>query len=396
MTGSSVFLRRFMAHAVNNKHVAKPFASLQLPPTLLLGPGPSNPPPRVLAAMSLNTVGHLHPSYLRVMDEVQSLLRYAFQTDNKTTYAIAGSGAACMEATIVNLLEPGETVLVACNGYWGDRLTNVAERLGVKVHRVEGEWGAAIAAEELIKEIERLKPNAVFVTHGESSTGVCQPLDGIGEVCQKNNSLFIVDTVVTLGGMPFFADDWKVDVVYSGAQKCLSCPPGVSPISFGSRAVEKISSRKTPVASFYLDSLELSKYWGQERVYHHTGSINSTYALRESLVLLSEKGLENSWAQHEKVANSLFKGLEDIGLELLVKNPKERLLPVTTVKIPKGVDGKSIQGFLMNNYNIEIAGGLGKLAGKVWRIGLMGHNARYENVELVLTALKAALSQVKQ
>jgi alanine-glyoxylate transaminase/serine-glyoxylate transaminase/serine-pyruvate transaminase len=296
-----------------------------------------------------------------------------------------------MEATIVNLLEPGETVLIACNGYWGDRLTNVAERQGVKIHRVEGEWGAAIPPETLIKEIEAIKPTAVFVTHGESSTGVCQPLDGIGEVCRKNNSLFIVDSVVTLAGMPLFTDDWKIDVVYSGAQKCLSCPPGVSPISFGPRAIEKISSRKTPVASFYLDALELGKYWGQERVYHHTGSINSVYALREALAIVSEKGLENSWDQHSKVAAALYQGLEDLGLELLVKNPKERLLPLTTVKIPAGVDGKAVQSELMTKYNLEIAGGLGQLAGKVWRIGLMGHNARLENVALVLSALKAVL-----
>jgi len=209
---------------------------------------------------------------------------------------------------------------------------------------------------------------------------------------EKNNSLLIVDTVVTLGGMPFFADDWKVDVVYSGAQKCLSCPPGVSPISFGDRAIEKIKSRKTPVASFYLDILELGKYWGEERVYHHTGSINSVYALREALLLLSEKGLEASWTQHATVSKALYSGLEKLGLECHVTDFKDRLLPLTTVKIPNGIDGKAVQSHMMNHYNIEIAGGLGKLAGKVWRIGLMGHNARIENVQLVLSALKDTLA----
>jgi len=292
----------------------------------------------------------------------------------------------------VNVLEAGETLLIACNGYWGDRMSNVATRQGIKVHRVEGEWGQVIPVEKIEQEIQKLIPAAVFITHGESSTGVCQPFLPLGDICRKNNSLLIVDAVVTLGGMPFFADEWKVDVVYTGAQKCLSCPPGVSPISFGERAIAKVKARKTPVESFYLDILELGKYWGEERVYHHTGSINAVYALREALILLSEKGLEESWKQHAEVSNALYSGLEKIGLECLVSKHEDRLFPVTTVKIPEGIDGKAVQAHLMKHYNIEIAGGLGKLAGKVWRIGLMGHNARIENVQLVLSTLKDTLA----
>jgi len=321
------------------------------------------------------------------------LLRYAFQTDNRLTIAVTGSGAACMEATLVNVLEAGETVIVGCNGYWGERLSDVARRQNLNVIRVEAPWGEIIPLDGLIQQIQQHKPQAVFLTHGESSTGIYQPLDGVGQACRDNGALLIVDTVVSLGGMPVYVDEWKIDVVYSGAQKCLSCPPGVSPFSIGERALEKIRSRKTPVASFYLDMTLLEKYWcGEQRVYHHTASINSIYALRESLLLLSETGLQKSWATHKEVVAELYQGLEAMGLELLVKNPQHRLLPITTVKVPNGVDAKAVQQHLLNHYNIEIAGGLGKLAGQVWRLGIMGHNCRRENVLILLSALRQTLA----
>jgi len=375
--------------------LSKGFRPLCLPPTLLLGPGPSNPSPRVLAAMGFNTVGHMNASFIRVMDEVQELLRYALQTDNKMTIGLTGSGAACMEATICNLLERGETVAVGCNGYWGDRLCAVASRQGVNTLRVEAPWGEVIPFETIVKTIEESKPQAIFLVHGESSTGVCQPLDKIGEVCRKNNCLLIVDTVVTLGGMAVFMDKWQVDAMYSGAQKCLGCPPGVSPISYGARAMEKIKTRKTPVQSFYLDMIELGKYWGDERIYHHTASINGVYALREALIQLSEEGLENSWKRHKDTAEVLWRGLEAMGLELLVKNPEQRLIPLTTIRVPKGIDAKAVQQYMMAHYNIEIAGGLGKLAGQVWRVGLMGYNSRVENVMVLLSTLQETLKHFK-
>jgi len=271
----------------------------------------------------------------------------------------------------------------------------VAARQQIKTVRVEAPWGEIIRPEALIKAVQDSKAQALFVVHGESSTGICQPLAGLGEGCRKNDCLLIVDTVVTLGGMPLFVDELGIDVVYSGAQKCLSCPPGVSPISFGPRAIAKMKSRKIPITSFYLDMLELEKYWGQERVYHHTASINGVFALREALIMVAEEGLENAWARHKATTEKLYKGLEEMGLELLVKNPEHRLLPLTTVKIPKGIDGKAVQQYMMQNYNIEIAGALGKLAGQVWRIGLMGFNSRNENVVLVLNALRETLDKFK-
>jgi len=326
------------------------------------------------------------------MNETQELLRYAFQTENRVTFAITGSGACAMEATIVNLLEPGEKVLVGCNGYWGDRLSEVARRQGVEVERLEGVWGEAIPLPPLIERIHLLKPHAVFLTHGESSTGIYQPLDGVGQACRDTGALLIVDTVVTLGGMPVLIDEWKIDAAYSGAQKCLSCPPGVSPFTFGERAMEKVRGRKKGVASFYMDVTLLEKYWlGDVRTYHHTASINSLYALRESLLLITETGLHNTWAQQAAVVKELYEGLEGLGLELLVKNPQHRLSPITTVRVPSGIDAKAVITYLLSNYNIEISGGLGQLAGQVWRIGIMGHNCRRENVLILLAALRAAL-----
>ena len=377
--------------AISEKHRCEDLCDLHVPDTLMLGPGPSNVPPRVLAAMSINTIGHLHAPFVGAMDDVQTLLRYVMQTDNQLTLGVTGSGAACMEACIVNLLQPGQTLLVVCNGYWGNRCTDVARRQGVLVEQVVGEWGTAVDPALIAERVREVRPSALFVTHGESSTGVCQPLTGLGEACREVGALLIVDAVVTLGGVPLMMDEWKIDAMYSGAQKCLSSPPGLSPLSFGERAMEVLRTRDTKVASFYLDMLEVGKYWGSERKYHHTGSINNVYALREGLRVVHEEGLQAAWDRHASLAETLYDGLEKLGLELLVKKPEDRLAPLTTVRIPEGVDGKAVQAYMMNTFHIEIAGGLGDLAGKIWRIGLMGHNCQPRNVKLVLTALEEAL-----
>eukprot|EP01100_Stratorugosa_tubuloviscum_P006774 TRINITY_DN287_c3_g3_i1.p1 TRINITY_DN287_c3_g3~~TRINITY_DN287_c3_g3_i1.p1 ORF type:complete len:400 (+),score=152.64 TRINITY_DN287_c3_g3_i1:44-1243(+) len=390
--------------AINNYSLfefEKKLEFIQPQTTLLLGPGPSNPHPRILAAMGCNTVSHLHRSFVGIMDEVCSMLRFVFQTKNKFSICITGSGAAAMEATCVNLFRPGEVILVGCNGYWGYRYTDVAQRLGLKVIQIEKDWGEVFSFEELKLAVEQHKPAALFLTHGESSTGTYQPLEFVGKMCHENNCLLIVDTVVTLAGMPVLTDEWEIDVVYSGAQKCLSCPPGVSPFTMNNRAIDKMlkCAAISNASSFYLDLILIGKYWGcfeTDRIYHHTGSINNIYSIHEALRIVTEQGLLKLWKQHEETADLLYSELNQLGLELLVENKQNRLFPLTTVKVPEGLDAKLIQQHLLNNYNIEIAGGLGKLAGKIWRIGLMGYNAKKENVYALTGALKATLEHFKQ
>ena len=366
------------------------FSQLDMPPRLLLGPGPSNVPRRVLQAQALDPVGHLDPTFLKVMDEIQELLRYTFQTDNELTIAVSGTGTAAMEASLANVIEPGDRVMVGVNGYFGQRLVEMAGRYGATVHALEKEWGEVFSLEELRAGLEQHRPAVLALVQGETSTGACQPLEGVGDLCHEYDCLLLVDTVASLGGVPFFADKWGVDIVYSGSQKCLSCPPGLAPISFGPRAVEKLNNRTTKVANWYLDLTLLRKYWGSERVYHHTAPINMNYALREALRLVVEEGLEERWARHRETAELLWDGLADLGLNCHVDAPI-RLHSLTTVIAPEGVDAKAVTGTLMKEYNIEIAGGLGALAGKVWRVGLMGYNSRPESVLLLLEALRRTL-----
>ena len=363
---------------------------LDMPPRILLGPGPANVDPRVLSAMSVPPVGHLDPTYLKVMDEIQDLLRYAWQTENEMTLAVAGTGTAAMEATLANVVEPDDIVLIGVKGYFGDRLVDMAGRYGAKVSKMTKTWGEAFTYEEIKTGIETHRPKILALVHAETSTGVRQPLEGVAELCQQYDCLLLVDTVTSLGGVPLYIDQWGIDLAYSCSQKGLGSPPGSSPFTMSPRAVEKLKKRPHAVPNWYLDMSLLAKYWGEERKYHHTAPINMNYALRECLRIVAEEGLQERWDRHQRNAEMLWEGLADLKLECHVDR-EIRLSTLTTVRIPDGVDGKAITKQLLNEYNIEIAGGLGELGGKVWRIGLMGYNSRPENVILLLNAFKKVL-----
>ncbi|MBE9191190.1 alanine--glyoxylate aminotransferase family protein [Gloeocapsopsis crepidinum LEGE 06123] len=363
---------------------------LEMPNRLLLGPGPSNAHPDVLQAMNRPPVGHLDPTFLKLMDEIQSLLRYVWQTENSMTIAVSGTGTAAMEATIANSVEPGDVVLVGVSGYFGNRLVDMAGRYGAEVRTITKPWGQVFSLEELQIALETHRPAILALVHAETSTGARQPLEGVGELCREFDCLLLVDTVTSLGGVPIFLDAWGVDLAYSCSQKGLGCPPGASPFTMSARAMEKLQQCQCKVANWYLDMTLLGKYWGQERVYHHTAPINLYYALREALRLVAEEGLANCWQRHQKNVEYLWEGLEDLGLKLHVER-EFRLPTLTTVCIPEGVDGKAVARQLLNDYNIEIGGGLGELAGKVWRVGLMGFNSRKESVDPLLGALRQVL-----
>ena len=367
-------------------------APLKIPTRLLLGPGPSNAHPAVLQAMNTPPVGHLDPAFLGLMDEIQTLLRYVWQTENPLTIAVSGTGTAAMEATIANVTEPGDVVLVGVNGYFGNRLVDMAGRYGANVRTITKPWGQVFALDELRTALETHRPAILALVNAETSTGARQPLEGVGDLCREFDCLLLVDTVTSLGGVPLFLDEWKVDLAYSCSQKGLGCPPGASPFTMSSRAVEKMQQRRTKVANWYLDMTLLSKYWGQERTYHHTAPINLYYALREALRLIAEEGIENCWMRHQKNVEYLWEGLEDLGLTMHVER-EFRLPTLTTVCIPEGLDGKAIARQLLMEQNIEIGGGLGELAGKVWRVGLMGFNSRPESVDRLLEALRQVLAK---
>jgi alanine-glyoxylate transaminase / serine-glyoxylate transaminase / serine-pyruvate transaminase len=365
-------------------------APLSLPERLLLGPGPSNAHPVVLQAMNTSPIGHLDPAFLTVMDEIQSLLRYVWQTQNPLTIAVSGTGTAAMEATIANAVEPGDVVLVGVSGYFGNRLVDMAGRYGASVQHISKPWGQVFSLAELRAAMETHRPRILALVHAETSTGARQPLEGVAELCREFDCLLLLDTVTSLGGVPVYLDQWGVDLAYSCSQKGLGCSPGASPFTISDRALEKVKQRSTKVANWYLDMTLLGKYWGSERVYHHTAPVNLYYALREALRLLAEEGIEQSWQRHQQNAEYLWAGLEEMGLKLHVER-EFRLPTLTTVKIPEGVDGKEISRKLLNEFNIEIGGGLGELAGKVWRVGLMGFNSRQDAVDLLLEALRQIL-----
>jgi alanine-glyoxylate transaminase/serine-glyoxylate transaminase/serine-pyruvate transaminase len=365
---------------------------LVVPERLLLGPGPSNADPRVIAAMNQQPIGHLDTAYLAMMDEVQDLLRYTWQTANPLTYALAGTGSAAMEATIANAVEPGDRVLVAVKGYFGHRLVDMAQRYGADVVTIQCPWGEAFTLDELTAALEQHRPAVLVIVHAETSTGVRQPLEGVGAACAAHDCLLLVDTVTSLGGVPISLDEWQVDLAYSCSQKGLSCAPGISPFTMSPRAVDKLDHRRQPVANWYLDAALLRKYWGPERVYHHTAPVNLTYALREALRLLAEEGLEARWQRHQQTAAYFWDGLQDLGLTCHVEESL-RLPTLTTVRVPDGVDAKAVSRQLMADYNIEVGGGLGELGGKVWRIGLMGYNSQTKNVDTLLKALGTVLQQ---
>jgi len=365
------------------------------PDRLLLGPGPSNADPRVLQAIARPPLSHLDPLYLELMNEVQEMLRYAWQTENRFTIPVSGTGSAAMEATIANTVEPGETVVVGVIGYFGKRLVDMCGRYGAKVVEVSAPWGEALSLDTLTQAVEQHKPAVLALVHAETSTGVQQPLDGIGDLCRAHDCLLLLDTVTSLGGVPLKLDEAKVDLAYSCSQKGLSCPPGLGPFTMGPRAEEKLDRRSGKVPNWYLDMSGLKSYWGSQRTYHHTAPVNMNYGLREALRLLCEEGLENSWARHRRNSEQLWAGLERMGLELHV--PLSHRLPtLTTVKIPDGVDGKAFATHLLNKHGVEIGNGLGDLAGRVWRVGLMGTNSKPENVERLLNLLDLELPAFRQ
>lgn len=354
-----------------------------------MGPGPSDVPRRVLNALAAPTLGHLDPEYLAIMDEVRDFLRQVFLTRNEMTMAIPGTGSAGMEATVVNLVEPGDEVIVCVNGVFGGRLKDVAERAGAKVLTVEAPWGETIPAEAIADALQK-QPGTriVMIVHAETSTGAHQPLEEISKLVHDAGALLLVDAVTSLAGVPLHIDEWKIDACYSGTQKCLSCPPGLAPVTFSNAAVEKIMNRKSKVQSWYLDMSMLKNYWGQERVYHHTAPINMTYALRESLAIVLEEGLDARWARHQKNHVALRAGLEALGLRYI---PQHSLASLNAIHVPDGVDEARVRRSLLLDYGIEIGAGLGPFKGKAWRIGLMGASSTQRHVMLVLTALENLL-----
>ncbi len=356
-------------------------------PRLLLGPGPSQIAPRVLQACATPLLGYLDPEYIQMMDDVQVLLREVFETENEWTFCVPGTGMAGMEAALINVLEPGDPVLICVAGVFGDRMANVAERCGAEVTRVDVPWGTAVPAEKVHEALQSVQPKLVGIVHAETSTGVLQPLSEIGALAHEAGALFLVDCVTSLGGVPVGVDAHGIDIAYSGTQKCLGAPPSLAPITFSPSAVEAFQARKTPVQSFYLDIGQIWRYWGSERAYHQTGMINMTYALREALVMIHEEGLEARFARHRRNQQALLSGAQAMGLEPAVEDPAARLPSLTTLRIPEGINEAAVRGSLLNDYGIEIGGGLGQLAGKVWRVGLMGYASQRSSVMLLLAAL---------
>lgn len=364
------------------------------PQRTLMGPGPSDVDPRILAALARPTIGHLDPEFIRMMDEVKQMLQYAFKTESPLTMPISAPGSAGMEACFVNLVEPGDKVIVCQNGVFGGRMKENVERFGATAIMVEDEWGkpvdpakveAAFAAHSDVKVL-------AFV-HAETSTGVLSDAKTLCQIARKHGALTIVDAVTSLGGSEIDVDGWGIDAVYSGTQKCLSCPPGISPVSFNTRAIEVIEQRQSKTPSWFLDQKLVMGYWGggAKRAYHHTAPVNSLYAFHESLVMLEEEGLENAWARHRLHHNALRDGLEAMGIGFLVAEPY-RLPQLNSVFVPEGVDEAKVRAHLLDDYSLEIGAGLGALAGKVWRIGLMGSACNKKNVLLCLNALENTLS----
>ena len=358
---------------------------------LLMGPGPSCVPPQVLEAISRPTIGHMDPTFISLANDVKAMLRVVIGTENHLTIPMSGTGSAGMETCFVNLLERGDPVLILVNGVFGVRMKEVASRLGAQVDSVEFEWGTPVRLEAVQERLEDKAYRLLAVVHAETSTGVRNPVAEIGALLRGSDTLYLVDAVTSLGGIPVSMDEWGIDALYSGTQKCLSCPPGLSPVSFSERALQKLARRATPVPNWYLDLSLLMKYWeGNSRVYHHTAPINMIYALYQALALILEEGLDHTYRRHAEAHAALVGGLADLGLEMLVDEPY-RLPMLNTVVIPDGVDDAGLRSRLLTEYGIEIGGGLGPLSAKVWRIGLMGHTARLENVDRVLSALGALL-----
>jgi alanine-glyoxylate transaminase/serine-glyoxylate transaminase/serine-pyruvate transaminase len=367
------------------------FPDLDPSPRLLLGPGPSMVHPRVLRAMATPLLGHLDPQFIHLMNEIQDLLRMVFETNARLVVPVSGTGSAGMEAALCNFIEPGDSVLICVAGYFGERMVDMAKRYGANVNRIDAAWGDVFSAKQVEEAVKTHRPKLVAIVHAETSTGALQPLEEIAEVVHKHGALLLVDAVTSLGGVPVRMDQTGIDICYSGTQKCLSCPPGLAPLAINERAEEVLKARKTPVANWYLDMTMIQKYWGSERTYHHTAPISMNYALREALRLVDEEGLTARFERHARNAQMLWDGLSALDLTLHV--PAEHRLPsLTTVRVPDGVDEAAVRRRLLEEYNIEIAGGLGTLKGKIFRIGLMGFSSRAENVVTLLGALERILA----
>lgn len=368
------------------------FSQIVPPQRVLMGPGPSDIHPSVLAALASPTVGHLDPYFLKVMDEVQSMLRQVFRTTNPMTMAISGTGSAGMETCVVNLIEPGDRMLVGVNGVFGGRMADVAERVGATVTRMERPFGEVFSAEEVEEAVRRTSPKVVGIVHAETSTGARQPLDDIAKIVHDAGALLLVDCVTSLAGLPVEIDRLRIDAAYSGSQKCIGCPPGLAPVTFGPQALESMDRRKSKVSSWYLDIGLLRNYWGSNRAYHHTAPINMNYGLHQALRLVLTEGLEARFARHQLHHGALRAGLGAMGIAYSVA--ADVSLPMlNSVLIPDGVDDAAVRGQLLNEFGIEIGGGLGPMKGKTWRIGLMGEAARKSNVLVFLAALEQCLNR---
>ncbi|MGW8282971.1 MAG: pyridoxal-phosphate-dependent aminotransferase family protein [Gemmatimonadota bacterium] len=356
-----------------------------------MGPGPSNVHPRVLKAMSTTLIGHLDPAFVRIMNEVQELLRYAFRTRNRWTIPVSGTGSAAMEAAFANLVQPGDVVAVPSNGYFGDRMASMAERAGGVVVRVDAPWGEPLDPDDVASVLSEHQPSVFAFVHAETSTGALQPgVPELTRIAHEHGALVIADTVTSLGGVELRVDEWGIDVAYSGGQKCLSCPPGASPLTLNDRAMAKVLARSEPVRSWYLDLSLLQSYWGDDRSYHHTAPITNVYALREALRLVAEEGLDSRWARHRRVAGGLKAGVTAMGLGML---PEDAwwLPSLNAVRVPDGVDAARAIRTMLTEHGIEISGGFGPLSGKIFRIGCMGHSCTPGNVLTLLAALAQVL-----
>lgn len=358
---------------------------------ILMGPGPSDVHPRVLKAMATPLVGHLDPEFVAVMDDIKAMAQLTFRTQNHLTFVVSAPGSAGMETCLVNLLEPGDEALICIHGVFGGRMADIAERCGAKVIRVEAPWGEHIEPQQVKEALEKSSPKLVAIVHAETSTGVLQPLQEISQMAGGAGALFLVDAVTSYCGTEVKVDEWGIDAIYSGTQKCLSAPPGLSPVSFSERAVAALDARKTKVQSWFLDLSLVKSYWaGAKRAYHHTAPVSSMFALREAYRLVLEEGLENRFARHRKNHELLKKELEALGFEFLVK-PPYRLPMLNAVLVPGGIDEAAVRKRLLEEYNIEIGGGLGKYAGKIWRIGLMGESSTPNHVHMLSSALREIL-----
>ncbi len=390
-------LQQVAAQSASGTSTAGRIGSFHPPARTLMGPGPSDVHPRVTAAMGARTIGHLDPAFVRLMDEIKQLLQYAFVTGNRLTIPVSAPGSAGMECAFVNLLEPGDKAIVCQNGVFGGRMKENVERCGATAIMVQDDWGKPVDPAK-VEAALKANPDAKLLAfvHAETSTGALSDVQTLTALAHQHDCLSLVDTVTGLGGVPLYLDAWGVDAAYSGSQKCLSCPPGLSPVSFGERAVSAIQARKSKVQSWFLDMQLVMAYWAGDgaRTYHHTAPVNSMYGLHEALVMLQEEGLEQAWARHAFQHGALAAGIEAMGLGFVVEK-SARLPQLNSISVPAGVNEAEVRARLLRDYNLEIGAGLGALAGKVWRIGLMGESACKRNVLFCLGALDAVLSDLK-